>query len=96
MQAQDTGDNAKAMSQAISASANTILLAAADNRADRQAPAEGAAVYRMDQLIDLESGPAGRTALHAGAVAMAQAKPVPSKKQPDLRREWQAWMKTAC
>ena len=48
------GDNAKAMSQAMSAKANTILLAAADNQADGQAPAEGAAVAAPDQLNDVD------------------------------------------
>jgi len=72
--AQDsTGDNAKAMSQAMSAKANTILLAAADNQADGQAPAEGAAVTAPDQLNDLDralqENPSTQT------VAMAQAKP---------------------
>jgi hypothetical protein len=72
--AQDsTGDNAKAMSQAMSANANTILLAAADNQADGQAPAEGAAVTAPDQLNDLDralqENPSTQT------VAMAQAKP---------------------
>ena len=42
------------MSQAMSAKANTILLAAADNQADGQAPAEGAAVTAPDQLNDLD------------------------------------------
>ena len=72
--AQDsTGDNAKAMSQTMSAKANTILLAAADNQADGQAPAEGAAVTAPDQLNDLDralqENPSTQT------VAMAQAKP---------------------
>ena len=72
--AQDsTGDNAKAMSQAMSANASTILLAAADNQADGQAPAEGAAVTAPDQLNDLDralqENPSTQT------VAMAQAKP---------------------
>jgi len=72
--AQDsTGDNSKAMSQAMSANANTILLAAADNQADGQAPAEGAAVTAPDQLNDLDralqENPSTQT------VAMAQAKP---------------------
>ena len=72
--AQDsTGDGAKAMSQAMSAKANTILLAAADNQADGQAPAEGAAVTAPDQLNDLDralqENPSTQT------VAMAQAKP---------------------
>lgn len=72
--AQDsTGDSAKAMSQAMSAKANTILLAAADNQADGQAPAEGAAVTAPDQLNDLDralqENPSTQT------VAMAQAKP---------------------
>jgi hypothetical protein len=72
--AQDsTGDNAKAMSQAMSAKANTILLAAADNQADGQAPAESAAVTAPDQLNDLDralqENPSTQT------VAMAQAKP---------------------
>ena len=40
------GDSAKAMST----KANTILLAAADNQADGQAPAEGAAVAPPEQL----------------------------------------------
>jgi hypothetical protein len=44
------GDSAKAMSQAMSTKANTILLAAADNQADGQAPAEGAAVAPPEQL----------------------------------------------
>ena len=77
--AQDsTGDNAKAMSQAMSAKANTILLAAADNQADGQAPAEGAAVAAPDQLNDvdrvLQESQATQTAA-TQTVAMAQAKP---------------------
>ena len=44
------GDSAKAMSQAMSTKANTILLAAADNQADGRAPAEGAAVAPPEQL----------------------------------------------
>ena len=67
------GDSARAMSQAMSAKANTILLAAADNQADGQAPAEGAAVTAPDQLNDLDralqENPSTQT------VAMAQAKP---------------------
>jgi hypothetical protein len=79
--AQDsTGDNAKAMSQAMSAKANTILLAAADNQADGQAPAEGAAVTAPDQLNDLDralqENPSTQT------VAMAQAKPA-QQENPD-------------
>jgi hypothetical protein len=79
--AQDsTGDNAKAMSQAMSANANTILLAAADNQADGQAPAEGAAVTAPDQLNDLDralqENPSTQT------VAMAQAKPA-QQENPD-------------
>jgi len=66
-------DSAKAMSQAMSAKANTILLASADNQADGQAPAEGAAVTAPDQLNDLDralqENPSTQT------VAMAQAKP---------------------
>ena len=57
----------------MSAKANTILLAAADNQADGQAPAEGAAVTAPDQLNDLDralqENPSTQT------VAMAQAKP---------------------
>ena len=72
--AQDsTGDNAKAMSQAMSANANTILLAAADNQADGQAPAEGAAVTAPDQLNDLDR--ALQESPSTQTVAMAQAKP---------------------
>ena len=72
--AQDsTGDNAKAMSQAMSANANTILLAAADNQADGQAPAEGAAVTAPDQLNDLDR--ALQENPYTQTVAMAQAKP---------------------
>ena len=79
--AQDsTGDSAKAMSQAMSAKANTILLAAADNQADGQAPAEGAAVTAPDQLNDLDralqENPSTQT------VAMAQAKPA-QQENPD-------------
>ena len=79
--AQDsTGDNAKAMSQAMSAKANTILLASADNQADGQAPAEGAAVTAPDQLNDLDralqENPSTQT------VAMAQAKPA-QQENPD-------------
>ena len=48
------GDSAKAMSQAMSAKASTILLAAADNQADGRAPAEGAAVATPDQLNDVD------------------------------------------
>jgi hypothetical protein len=44
------GDSAKAMS----ARASTILLAAADNQADGQAPAEGTAVATPDQLNDVD------------------------------------------
>ena len=71
------GDSARAMSQAMSAKANTILLAAADNQADGQAPAEGAAVAAPDQLNDVdrvlqESQPSQTAATQT--VAMAQAK----------------------
>ena len=77
------GDSARAMSQAMSAKANTILLAAADNQADGQAPAEGAAVAAPDQLNDvdrvLQESQSSRTAASQTAatqtVAMAQAKP---------------------
>ena len=74
------GDSAKAMSQAMAAKANTILLAAADNQADGQAPAEGAAVTAPDQLNDLDralqENPSTQT------VAMAQAKPA-QQENPD-------------
>lgn len=74
-----TGDSAK-VSQAMSAKANTILLAAADNQADGQAPAEGAAVTAPDQLNDLDralqENPSTQT------VAMAQAKPA-QQENPD-------------
>ena len=72
------GDSARAMSQAMAAKANTILLAAADNQADGQAPAEGAAVAAPDQLNDVDrvlqesqSSPTAATQ----TVAMAQPKP---------------------
>ena len=72
------GDSARAMSQAMSAKANTILLAAADNQADGQAPAEGAAVAAPDQLNDvdraLQETQSSQTAA-SQTVAMAQAKP---------------------
>ena len=72
------GDSARAMSQAMSAKANTILLAAADNQADGQAPAEGAAVAAPDQLNDvdrsLQESQSSQTAA-SQTVAMAQAKP---------------------
>ena len=72
------GDSARAMSQAMSAKANTILLAAADNQADGQAPAEGAAVAAPDQLNDvdrvLQESQSSQTAA-TQTVAMAQAKP---------------------
>jgi hypothetical protein len=72
------GDSAKAMSQAMAAKANTILLAAADNQADGQAPAEGAAVAAPDQLNDvdrvLQESQTTQTAA-TQTVAMAQAKP---------------------
>jgi hypothetical protein len=72
------GDSARAMSQAMAAKANTILLAAADNQADGQAPAEGAAVAAPDQLNDvdrvLQESQATQTAA-TQTVAMAQAKP---------------------
>ena len=68
------GDSARAMS----AKANTILLAAADNQADGQAPAEGAAVAAPDQLNDvdrvLQESQSSQTAA-SQTVAMAQAKP---------------------
>jgi hypothetical protein len=64
-----TGDSAKAMS----AKANTILLAAADNQADGQAPAESAAVTAPDQLNDLDR--ALQESPSTQTVAMAQAKP---------------------
>jgi hypothetical protein len=77
------GDSAKAMSQAMAAKANTILLAAADNQADGQAPAEGAAVAAPDQLNDvdkaLQESESSQTAASQTAasqtVAMGQAKP---------------------
>src|SRR6478752_2527179 len=72
------GDSARAMSQAMAAKANTILLAAADNQADGQAPAEGAAVAAPDQLNDvdrvLQESQTTQTAA-TQTVAMAQAKP---------------------
>lgn len=72
--AQDSArDRAKAMSQAMSGKANTILLASADNSANGQAPAEGAAVTAPDQLNDvdraLQESPSTQT------VAMATIKP---------------------
>ena len=74
----NVGDSARAMSQAMSAKANTILLAAADNQADGQAPAEGAAVAAPDQLNDvdrvLQESQSSQTAA-TQTVAMAQAKP---------------------
>jgi hypothetical protein len=77
------GDSAKAMSQAMAAKANTILLAAADNQADGQAPAEGAAVAAPDQLNDvdkaLQESESSQTAASqtnaSQTVAMGQAKP---------------------
>ena len=82
------GDSVKAMSQAMSAKANTILLAAADNQADGQAPAEGAAVATPDQLNDVDKVLQESRSLQTGAsqtvasepassqtVAMGQAKP---------------------
>ena len=77
------GDSAKAMSQAMAAKANTILLAAADNQADGQAPAEGAAVAAPDQLNDvdkaLQESESSQTAASQTAasqtVAMGQARP---------------------
>jgi hypothetical protein len=82
------GDSAKAMSQAMSAKASTILLAAADNQADGRAPAEGAAVATPDQLNDvdkvLQESQSSQTAAPETAasqpaasqtVAMAQVKP---------------------
>jgi hypothetical protein len=63
---------AKAMSEAMSAKANTVLLAAADNSADTPAPAD-AAVTTPDQLNDVDRAlletPSTQTA------AMAQAQP---------------------
>jgi len=74
----NTADSARAMSQAMAAKANTILLAAADNQADGQAPAEGAAVAAPDQLNDvdraLQESQSSQTAA-SQTVAMAQAKP---------------------
>jgi hypothetical protein len=82
------GDSARAMSQAMSAKASTILLAAADNQADGRAPAEGAAVATPDQLNDvdkvLQESQSSQTAAPETAasqpaasqtVAMAQVKP---------------------
>jgi hypothetical protein len=82
------GDSAKAMSQAMAAKANTILLAAADNQADGQAPAEGAAVAAPDQLNDvdkaLQESESSQTAASqtnasqtaaSQTVAMGQARP---------------------
>lgn len=77
------GDSAKAMSQAMAAKANTILLAAADNQADGQAPAEGATVAAPDQLNDvdkaLQESESSQTAASqtnaSQTVAMGQAKP---------------------
>lgn len=84
----DIGDSAKGMSQAISAKASTILLAAADNHADGQAPAEGAAVATPDQLNDVDKVLQESRSLQTGAsqtvapepaasqtVAIGQAKP---------------------
>ncbi len=72
------GDSARAMSQAMSAKANTILLAAADNQAGGQAPAEAAAVAAPDQLNDvdrvLQESQSSQTAA-TQTIAMAQAKP---------------------
>ena len=74
MASADAGpDSAKAMSEAMSAKANTVLLAAADQPAEGQAPAEGAAVTAPDQLNEvdraLQESPSTQT------VAMAQARP---------------------
>jgi hypothetical protein len=80
------GDSAKGMSQAMSAKANTILLAAADNQADGQAPAEGAAVATPEQLNDVDKVLQESRSLQTGAsqtsepaasqtVAMGLAKP---------------------
>jgi len=63
---------AKAMSEAMSAKANTILLAAADKPDDAQAPAE-AAVTAPDQLNDVDR--ALQEAPPAQTVAMAEVKP---------------------
>jgi hypothetical protein len=83
--AQDnTGDSARAMSQAMAAKANTILMAAADNQADGQAPAEGA-VTAPDQLNDvdrvLQENQSSQT-VATQTVAMAQAKPA-QQENPD-------------
>ncbi len=74
--------------QAMSTRASTILLASADNQADGQAPAEGAAVATPDQLNDVDKVLQESRSLQTGAsqtvtpepaasqtVAMGQAKP---------------------
>lgn len=73
------GDSAKGMSQAMSAKANTILLAAADNQADGQAPAEGAAVATPEQLNDVDKVLQESRSLQTGASQTVASEPAASQ-----------------
>ncbi|XIA67341.1 hypothetical protein ACFIOY_17525 [Bradyrhizobium sp. TZ2] len=68
-------DSARAMSEAMSAKANTILLVSADKPADGQAPADGTdtAVTAPDQLNELDR--ALQETPSTQTVAVASAKP---------------------
>jgi hypothetical protein len=78
-------ESAKAMSEAMSAKANTILLAAADQPAEPPAAAESG-VVAADQLNDVDRAlqqPASGQPPPAQTVAMAQAKPAQQAQASD-------------
>lgn len=65
--------------QAMSAKASTILLAAADNQADGQAPVEGAAVATPDQLNDVDKVLQESRSLQTGASQTVAPEPAASQ-----------------
>ncbi len=67
-------DSARAMSEAMSAKASTMLLASADKPAEAQAAADDAAVVATDQLNDVDRALQQETP-STQTVAMASAKP---------------------
>ena len=78
-------ESAKAMSEAMSAKANTILLAAADQPAEPPAAAESG-VVAADQLNDVDRAlqqPTSGQPPPAQTVAMAQAKPAQQAQASD-------------
>jgi len=66
-------DSAKAMSEAMSAKASTVLLASADKSTEAQAPADDAAVVASDQLNEVDRALQESTATQTVAMASGKA-----------------------